>query len=147
MVRSEGECAATCGRRQFMLGGAAALAAAALAACSAGSDITSPGALTATTVNLSDFPTLATVGGITTTTIDRVPIAVVRTGVASFAAFSRICPHQGSTINVTTSGFLCPNHGATFNASGVWIGGKRTSNLTAYPVTFDSAAGTLTIGS
>jgi cytochrome b6-f complex iron-sulfur subunit len=71
----------------------------------------------------------------------------VRTSASSFAAFSRICPHQGSTINVTSNGFSCPNHGAEFNSSGQWIGGQRTSNLTSYPVAYDSTAGTLTIGS
>jgi Rieske Fe-S protein len=137
----------TIGRRQFVAFGAIALAAAALAACSAGSDLTSPGTIMATSFKLTDFPTLAAVGGVTTTTVGGVPVAIVRTGTTSFSAFSRICPHQGSTINVTSSGFLCPNHGATFNAQGQWIGGQRTSNLTSYPVAYDATAGTLTIGS
>jgi nitrite reductase/ring-hydroxylating ferredoxin subunit len=135
------------GRRQFVAFGAAALAAAALAACSAGSDLTSPSVVTATSLKLSDFPALASVGGVTTTTVSGVPIAIVRTSASSFSAFSRICPHQGSTINVTTGGFVCPNHGATFNSSGQWTGGQRTSNLRSYPVQYDSAAGTLTVGS
>jgi nitrite reductase/ring-hydroxylating ferredoxin subunit len=135
------------GRRQFVAFGAVALAAAALAACSAGMDLTSPGTVSATSFKLSDFPTLATVGGVTTTTVGGVPIAIVRMSASSFAAFSRICPHQGSTINVTSNGFVCPNHGAEFNSSGQWIGGQRTSNLTSYPVAYDSTAGTLTIGS
>ena len=86
------------------------------------------------------------VGGVTTTTVDRVPIAVVRTGQETLAAFSRICPHQGSTINVTTTGFLCPNHDATFDTTGQWVGGQRTSNLQSYPVAYDASAGTITIG-
>lgn len=137
---------ASCGRRDFVALGAAALAAAALAACSAGSDVTSPGAVAATTLALADFPTLSVVGGVTTTMVDGVPIAVVRTGEESFAAFSRICPHQGSTINVTTTGFLCPNHGATFDSVGRWVGGQRTSNLQSYPVTYDAGARTITVG-
>ena len=73
-------------------------------------------------------------------------MAIVRTGDTTFAAFSRICPHQGGTIQVTSSGFQCPVHGATFNRSGTWVGGQRTTNMRQYPTTYDAATGTLTIG-
>jgi len=126
--------------------GAAAIALAALTACG-GDALTSPSTVPSTSLKLSDYPALASVGGVATVRIDSTPIAIVRTGTSAFAAFSRICPHQGSTIDVTSTGFHCPNHGATFNASGVWIGGERTGNLTSYPVQYDSAAGTLTVGS
>jgi nitrite reductase/ring-hydroxylating ferredoxin subunit len=132
-------------RRGFVAYGAAALAMAALAACG-GDSLTSPSTVDSTALKLSDFPSLSAVGGVATTSIGRTPIAIVRTGTSSFSAFSRICPHQGSTINVTSTGFLCPNHGATFNKAGQWIGGERTSSLTSYPVTFDSTAGTITVG-
>lgn len=75
----------------------------------------------------------------------RLPLAIVRTADTSFVAFSRICPHQGGTIQTTSSGFQCPVHGATFDRSGQWVGGQRTSNMRQYPVTYDAAAGTLTI--
>ena len=133
-------------RRDFLAYGAAALAMAALAACG-GDSITSPSTVASTSLKLSDMPALANVGGVATVRIGSTPIAIVRTSASSFSAFSRICPRQGSTIDVTSTGFHCPNHGATFNASGVWIGGERTGNLTSYPVQFDSAAGTLTVGS
>ena len=133
-------------RRQFVAYGAAALALAALTACG-GDTLTSPSTVPSTSLRLSDYPALASVGGVATVKIGSTPIAIVRTGASAFAAFSRICPHQGSTIDVTSTGFHCPNHGATFNASGVWIGGERTGNLTSYPVQYDSAAGTLTVGS
>jgi len=123
---------------------AAALAAVALAACS--SDLTSPSSVTSTTLKLSDYPALSTVGGVATVTVDGVPLAIVRTTATTFAAFSRICPHQGATIDVTSGGFQCPRHGATFNKSGQWIGGQSTSNLTSYPVSYDASAGTLTVG-
>ncbi len=133
-------------RREFVAYGAAALALAALAACG-GDALTSPSTVASTSLKLSDLPALASVGGVATVRIGSTPIAIVRTGASSFVAFSRICPHQGATIDVTSTGFHCPNHGATFNASGVWIGGERTRNLTSYPVQYDSAAGTLTVGS
>lgn len=135
-------------RREFVVGAAAALAAMALAACATttGDFLTSPGTVAATSIKVSDFPALANVGGVATTTVSGIPLAIVRTGASSFAAFSRICPHQGTTINVVTNGFQCPRHGATFNSSGQWIGGQRTSNLTSYPVGYDAASATLTIG-
>ncbi len=132
-------------RRDFVTAAAAALAAVALAACG-GDSLTSPSTIASTQIKLSDFPSLANVGGVATTSVSGVPLAIVRTGSTSFAAFSRICPHQGTTIDVVSGGFHCPRHGATFNLSGQWTGGQRTSNLKSYPVTFDDSTGTLTIG-
>lgn len=134
-------------RREFVAYGAAALALAALAACGGGDALTSPSTVASTSLKLSDYPALASVGGVATVRIGSTPIAIVRTSASSFAAFSRICPHQGGTLDVTNTGFHCPNHGATFNASGVWIGGQRTGNLTSYPVQYDATAGALTVGS
>jgi Rieske Fe-S protein len=133
-------------RRDFVMRAAAALAAVALAACSS-SGMTSPSSVSSTTLNLSDYPALSSVGGVATVSVSGVPLAIVRTSSTTFAAFSRICPHQGTTINVTSNGFLCPNHGAAFDKNGQWIGGQRTSNLTSYPVTYNATAGTLTVGS
>lgn len=132
-------------RRDFMMRAAAALAAVALAACG-GDSLTSPSSVSSTTLNLADYPALSAVGGVATVTVDDVPLAIVRMSSTTFAAFSRICPHQGTTINVTSTGFQCPRHGATFDKNGQWIGGERTSNLVSYPVTYNAAAGTLTVG-
>ena len=132
-------------RRDFVMRAAAALAAVALAAC--GSDsLTSPSSVTSTTLTLANYPALSSVGGVATVTVDNVPLAIVRTSSTTFAAFSRICPHQGATIDVTSGGFQCPRHGATFDKNGQWIGGQRTSNLTSYPVSYNAAAGTVTVG-
>jgi Rieske Fe-S protein len=137
----------TIARREFVSGAAAALAAIALAACgSTGDFVTSPGTVAATSLRVSDFPALANVNGVATTSVGGTPVAIVRTGASSFAAFSRICPHQGTTIDVRTNGFQCPRHGATFNLSGQWTGGQRTSNLVSYPVGYDATSATLTIG-
>ena len=134
-------------RRKFVSLGAYAAAMAALAACavSDGTNITSPGSL-GTTVKVSDFAALASVGGVAVTTIGGTPVAIVRTTSTTFITLSRICPHRGSTVNAVSGGFKCPNHGATFNATGSWTGGQRTSSLRSYVTTYDAAAGTLTIG-
>ncbi len=97
-------------------------------------------------MSVSQFPALNSVGGVATTNINGTPIAIVRESTDTFSAFSLICPHQGATIGVFTNGFQCPRHGATFDKQGQWIGGQPTSNMHSYPVTYDSAAGTLAIG-
>ena len=98
------------------------------------------------TINLADYPALANVGGIAKVSTGGAPVAVVRQSAAAFLAFSMSCPHAGTTINIVGSGFVCPNHGARFNAAGQWTGGQSTSALTSIPVTYDAAAGTLTLG-
>jgi cytochrome b6-f complex iron-sulfur subunit len=73
-------------------------------------------------------------------------MAVVRTDASTFVALSRVCPHQGTVVNATSSGFLCPNHGAQFSKTGAWVGGQQTRSLPSYPATYDATAGTVTIG-
>jgi len=135
------------GRRTFLAQSALLAAGALLAACAA-SDVSAPGTTINSTTNIkvSDFPALASVGGIALVNFSGNPFAIVRTGDASFVTLSRICPHQGNTINPDGSGFLCPGHGARFNASGQWVGGQSTSNMRSYATSYDAAAGTLTIG-
>ena len=135
------------GRRAFLAQSAVLAAMAALAACGgAGSDVTAPGLSGMTTLKVADYPTLASVGGVALLSIASSPFAVVRTSATTFVTLSRICPHQGTTVNESTSGFLCPNHGAMFSSTGGWVGGQPTSNMTSYPTSFDSTAGTITIG-
>lgn len=139
-------CGNCIGRREFISASVLTAAAAALAACSAsgGGDVTGPSSV-GLTLKLSDYPTLASVNGVALISANGSPIAVVRTGASTFVALSRICPHQGSTVNLVTNGFLCPNHGASFTLNGTWTGGQRTSNMRSYTTTYDSAAGTIAI--
>ncbi len=134
-------------RREFLKQSAAGLALLALAACGLGGTATAPGSVSATTIQLSANPALANVGGVVTMQISGSPVAIVRESTTSFSAFSLICPHQGNTVqSIGAPGFYCPGHGARFNLQGQWIGGQPTNSLRAYPVTYDAAAGTLTIG-
>ena len=98
-----------------------------------------------TTLRVTDYPSLASVGGIATTTAGGQPIAIVRTAASTYVVLSRVCPHQGATVNASGAGFQCPLHGAQFNASGTWTGGQRTSSLHSYATTYDPTAGTLTV--
>ncbi len=141
--------AATIDRRVFLSHAAFAAAAAALAACggggSGGSDGPTAPAVINSTVSVASYPALAAVGGVATVTLNGSRVAIVRTGASSFITLSLSCPHQGTTLDVTSSGFHCPNHGATFNSTGVWVGGQRASNMSAYATSYDAATGTLTI--
>lgn len=132
-------------RREFLEQTLAFLGAGALAACS-GQTLTTPN-ISPLTVKLSDFPVLASVGGIAVVDTNGAdPIAVTRTGDTTFLALSLICPHQGVTVGVSSPGFLCPGHGARFAADGTWKGGQPTSNMGSYKIRYDQAAGTLQIG-
>ena len=133
-------------RRAFLVRGAFAAAAIALAACGgAGSDATAPSSVSLA-VKVSDYPELASVGGVALVNASGSPLAIVRTGTSTFIALSRICPHQGATVNTSANGFTCPRHGARFNTTGTWIGGQSTSSLRAYPTSYNESTGTITIG-
>jgi cytochrome b6-f complex iron-sulfur subunit len=136
------------GRRTFLAQSAMLAAAAMLAACggSGSSDPTAPSLSGSASIKVSDYPALASVGGIALVTVQSYPLAIVRTGTSSYVALSRVCPHQGSIVNTSGSGFLCPNHGAQFSATGAWVGGQPTSSLRSYVTTYDAATGTLTVG-
>lgn len=138
----------SCTRRGFIAAGALASVSAFLAACGGDGDggPTSPGPVNLT-VTLANFAALAAVGGIAQVSSSGTPVAVVRTGSSTYRAFSMVCPHQGTTINITSTGFRCPNHGATFNANGAWTGGERTTGLLELTVTSNTTAGTITISS
>jgi Rieske Fe-S protein len=134
-------------RRAFLAQSGLTAIAAALAACGLSNVPTAPGNLSQpVTITLSQYPTLANVDGVAYVDANGNPLAIVRTGTATFVALSRICPHAGNTVNTASFGFLCPGHGAQFDFSGRNIGGQRTSSLTSYPAQFDAAAGTLTVG-
>ena len=144
-------------RRDFVSRSVLAAVAASLAgACGGPIDFTAPGTpgttagngvpATGLSVRVADFAALASPGGIAR--VDGgvgLPVAVTRIDATTFAALSMVCPHQGSTISISGSGFVCPNHGARFAAAGAWTGGQSTANLQLLPVTFDATAGTLTI--
>ncbi|HET6762724.1 MAG TPA: Rieske (2Fe-2S) protein [Longimicrobiaceae bacterium] len=127
------------GRRQFIAAGTMAAAALLLAACSG--DATGAQPSLPLTVKVSDYPALASVGGVALVSNS---VAVVRTA-GGYLALSRVCPHQGATVNASGGGFTCPRHGARFDASGTWVGGERTSSMRQLNTQYDAAAGTLTV--
>lgn len=143
---------AGCDRRAF-LGRATLAAAGALltSACGDGRIGATPsdpgGGSDALVVSVASFPALAAIGG--AARVDGGsprPVALVRTAADAFLALSLSCPHQGTRVIVTGSGFRCPNHGATFDREGDWVGGQVTTRMRVLPSVYDPAAGTVTVG-
>lgn len=131
-------------RRTFLSAATLTAISLALAACS--DSPTGPSTGGSGTIKISDYPALANVNGVATLTVQGTPVAVVHTTGDSYLALSLVCPHQGATVGVSGSGFLCPRHGARFALNGTWTGGQPTTNLHAYATSYDQATGTLTIG-
>jgi nitrite reductase/ring-hydroxylating ferredoxin subunit len=134
-------------RREFITTSAAsAVAAILVAACGGGgADATTVTGPVSLSVDVSKYTALASIGGIARVDDGGTPVAAVRTGANTFAAFSLICPHFGCTVGINGSAFRCPCHGAQFASTGVWIGGQRTTNLTSLATSYDAATNVLTI--
>lgn len=82
------------------------------------------------TVTLSSFPALASVGGVAAVgDLGTTPVALTRTGASSFVALSRICTHQGCTVDVTGGAFTCPCHGSQYDNTGSVTNGPATQSL------------------
>ena len=70
---------------------------------------------------------------------------VIRTAtgntIASFAAYSAVCPHAGATVeyNPSSSSFICPAHGSTFSATGGLIQGPATKGLSKLEIEITGA--------
>lgn len=146
----EGPCthegAEQCGdRRQFlvratMTAGGALLGLAGLATGALADDHQMPKALPAhgTTSNevvLSlNSPALAQVGGFETVQTKVGRVVVARTGEATFAACSAVCPHKGGPIlyDASSKSFYCPWHHSKFNLHGKVEHGPAKTNLTPY---------------
>jgi len=147
-------CAESAGktRREFLAASAATAVAAMLVSACGGGGGSGATAITITgpvglSVQVSNYPALANVGGIARVDNGGTPVAAVRTGTNTFDAFSLICPHNGCTVGISGSSFACPCHGARFASTGTWTGGQRTSNLTSLGTSFDATTGILTINS
>ena len=135
------------GRRTFLVQSGILAAIAALNACGSlgGSDVMAPAVPSNSAIKVSDYPALASVGGVAMVSLGSAPVAVVRTGTTSFLALSRVCPHQGGIVELGQNDFVCPVHGATYNLSGQWIGGQRANSLHQYTTSYDATTSTLTI--
>jgi nitrite reductase/ring-hydroxylating ferredoxin subunit len=133
-------------RREFITTSAAsAVVAVLVAACGGGSGATTVTGPVSLSVDVLKYAALASIGGIARVDNGGTPVAAVRTGASTFAAFSLICPHFRCTVGINGSAFRCPCHGAQFASTGAWIGGQRTTNLTSLAASYDATTDVLTI--
>jgi cytochrome b6-f complex iron-sulfur subunit len=74
-------------------------------------------------------------------------IIVARTNSGDFVALSKVCPHQGATVEFQAANnrFYCPSHGSAFSTSGTVTTGPATSGLQQYKTEYNSAANTVRV--
>ena len=68
------------------------------------------------------------------------PVLVVQPTAGQVAAFSAVCPHQGTTVAPPRDGVItCPNHGSQFAAdTGELRRGPASTGLTEIPVAVEA---------
>jgi cytochrome b6-f complex iron-sulfur subunit len=99
------------------------------------------------TINLADYPGLATVGIVVSIPADR---ALVRTSATTFQGYSRICTHEGCVTDIRANRFECPCHGSIFSSTGTVVRGPNGQSggiapLPALAAQFNQTAGTVTV--
>jgi Rieske Fe-S protein len=94
-------------------------------------------------VKVADFPGLATMGQLVLVDDKR---AAKRIGASTFVAFSRLCTHEGTPVDISGSGFICFNHGSQYDNDGQVVVGPATLPLPTLATSYDSATDILTIG-
>jgi len=74
-------------------------------------------------------------------------IIIARTFTGDFVALSKICTHQGVTVNFVSgkNNFNCPNHDSNFTTTGSVINGPADLPLKAYKTTYDNVNNTLRV--
>ena len=148
-------------RREFLTRSTVAIAGAAALAAGCGDGQFGPTALRQARgtvfIKVASLPDLSTTGKLVKLPPDLtdaggfpVLIAVKRTGVATFAAISTVCTHQGCEVNILSNAFVCPCHDARYDDNGhVTAQPVRTSgsatNLPTYTTRYDAGTDTLTI--
>ena len=139
--RLSGPCASWISRRAFLADATTIAALTALFAACGDSPVEPP--IGKVDVKVADFPGLATVNKLVLIDDKR---AAKRTGATAFAAFSRLCTHEGTPVDLSGSGFICFNHGSEFDNNGQVTLGPATQPLPTLPTSYDLASDTLTIG-
>ncbi|MEO5567056.1 MAG: Rieske 2Fe-2S domain-containing protein [Gemmatimonadaceae bacterium] len=96
-------------------------------------------------VKVADFPALATLDKLVLIDGRR---AAKRTGTGTFAAFSRLCTHEGTPVNLANNDttFVCPNHLSRFDNNGEATVGPATQRLAVLATSYAAATDILTIG-
>lgn len=136
-----GACAGCLSRRAFIADAATLAALATLFAGCGESPVEPPTGKVQ--VKVSEFPDLATINQLALIDGKR---AAKRTGDTTFVAFSRLCTHEGTPVDISGSGFFCPNHGSRFDNNGTVTIGPASQPLSTLATSYDPATDVLTIG-
>jgi nitrite reductase/ring-hydroxylating ferredoxin subunit len=139
--RIPGACAGCISRRAFLADAATIAALTALFAACGDSPVEPPTGKIE--VKVSDFPGLAAMNQLVLVDGRR---AAKRTGTTTFVAWSRLCTHEGTPVDVSGSGFVCPNHGSRFDNNGNVTLGPANQPLPTLATSYDAATDMLTIG-
>ena len=132
-------------RRDFfthaVIGGSVLFTAPTVLISCAKNEVTNPSGSTID-LNSSAFSGLQSVGGYAYSG----NIIIIRTGESSYVALSKVCTHQGCTVDYSKSGnrIVCPCHLSTFDINGNVLGGPAPRSLKKYTVTVNGS--TLVIG-
>lgn len=98
-------------------------------------------------VTVGKVPALSKVGGrVLLGTVKGAPVAVVRTGTASYEALDLSCTHQGVTVRESANGWTCPAHGSQFAEDGAVTRGPAMANLALVRTRWNARKGRLIVG-
>lgn len=142
-VEASPGCVGCVSRRAFVARTASLAAVAAFFAACGESGITAPTGQVQ--VKVADFPGMATLDKLVLIDGRR---AAKRTGTGTFTAFSRVCPHEGTPVNLANNDttFVCPNHQSRFDNGGQVTAGPATQGLAVLATSYTAATDILTIG-
>jgi Rieske Fe-S protein len=144
-------------RREFVKSCACAAAAGVLgtlvASCYGGKSdkVTQPPVSGTHDLDLTAYPALATDdSAVTVTETPAGTIFVTHTTGANYFALSRICTHQGCTVNLPAGGtpaiLPCPCHGSRYNLNGSVAQGPAPRSLPSWPATKNGDTLTIDFG-
>lgn len=101
-------------------------------------------------VTIDDKSPLNKVGGYDIVSSSAGKIIIVRTGDATFAAYSARCTHKGVTVkyDAAKKAFVCPSHGSMFDvANGNVTHGPADDPLASYKATGTATSVSIKVGS
>lgn len=140
--------AACMGRREFLVK-AGLVAGGVVLTVSSFSGAAAAAAFEDVTVAVGADSPLAKVGGFAYADSSAGKIIVIRTGEATYAAFSAICTHKRGLLSYDAGKKVleCPKHGSKFDGStGKVLGGPAESPVANYPATEASGSVTIKVG-
>jgi Rieske Fe-S protein len=102
------------------------------------------------TINVADYPGLATVGTVVSIPDANGDRARVRPSAPTVQGFSKICTHEGCVTDVRNNRFECPCHGSIFSSTGSVVRGPNGQSggigpLPTLATQFNQTAGTVTV--